>query len=722
LNKGFAIGYCGSLNPPQPRSVVVVIRGAATNEVFTGLLAKIPFLNEPAAKPLTLPGGRKAWTTEADAPVRWWYEKDDFVFSYAPPDAVDPVIATLDGKTANALKHPVRASLMKGEPGQVPVGLLFLDVKALPPMPPKAVELGLDSITSVEASWGIQGKATLTMLGVRAPRPRRGILALFDQPTIGAETRIVSPPGSTDFTLISIDRIKLVDAMLAMVKQTDPDADARIQQFAQKFQRETGLNPRNDLLEKFGTRMAFTAGTGGGISSLFGMWFHPPDFGMVAELKDAKGFANSLDRVMVAANRELKAAGAMVRPAPGVSSKPGTEYAEFRPLKAPEHGYVLAVPPSVLPTPAGFRPTILIDAERGVVAIGGSPRTARRAVGMLVLDGSKGELVAGRDAVMFSQSDPSGMLPELLASLPSLVQFVGMAATQPDGPAMPPRGGRPPFRLAIDPDAIPDVEAMRGYLFPSKTTLSVNDEAIRLSGYQAFPMPAPQLNFGMETPVLIALLLPAVQSAREAARRAQCTNNMKQIGLAMHNYQSTNDAFPASAIVDKQGKPLLSWRVAILPYIEQQALYQKFKLDEPWDSPNNKELIKLMPMTYACPTQFVKSDAGLTTYRAFAGNGALLDPTKPTRLAEITDGTSNTLMVVEAADPVTWTKPDDLTFDNAPGRQGAAVNGPGSKHPGGFNALFADGSVKFIKMSINPTTLRALITKAGGEIVGGDQF
>src|ERR1700731_3796855 len=103
--------------------------------------------------------------------------------------------------------------------------------------------------------------------------------------------------------------------------------------------------------------------------------------------------------------------------------------------------------------------------------------------------------------------------------------------------------------------------------------------------------------------VLIALLLPAVQSAREAARRAQCTNNLKQIGLAFHNYHSANNAFPRAAITDKQGKPVLSWRVAILPYIEQQELYKKFKRDEPWDSPHNKALLKEVPTTYVCPSR-----------------------------------------------------------------------------------------------------------------------
>ena len=106
-------------------------------------------------------------------------------------------------------------------------------------------------------------------------------------------------------------------------------------------------------------------------------------------------------------------------------------------------------------------------------------------------------------------------------------------------------------------------------------------------------------------PVLVQqmnLMFPAVGAAREAARRAQCTNNLKQIGLAMHNYVAAhNNAFPAPALPGKDGKPALSWRVALLPYLEQQSLYDRFHLDEPWDSPHNKALIKEMPAVFTCP-------------------------------------------------------------------------------------------------------------------------
>ena len=720
--KGVVVGYCGSLNPPQPRAVVVVIRDAAKNDVFKRLIGRIPPFNEPAARKVEGQGDRKVLQV-AGPPIRWWYEKDDAVFSFAPPGADDPVVGVLDGKAASALKNPIRAALAKAGPGEVPLGLLFVDLEALPPLPPKAAELGLDGIKRVEARWAILDKGLVTALGIQAPRPRRGVLALLDQPPIGAAARVVVPAGVTDFSILSVDTIKTADTILALLKANDPDSAARIAQFAQQFRARTGLSLRDDLLGKVGPTMAVLSPRGGSLTNVFGMWFSPPEAGLVAELKDAKAFLGTLDRLMEAANRELKAAGAMVPPPPGEVARPGTAFAEFRKLKDPEQGYVLAVPPSVLPTPALLRPTVLVDPGRGLIAIGTSPASARRALGSLDPKGGWTTLAREPGTEVFAQTDPGGTLPSLLANLPSLVQFVGLAATQPNGPMGPPRpGGRPPFRLQIDPDSIPDANALRPYLFPSKFAMTADATSIRMSLYQAFPLPVPQINAGMETPVLVALLLPAVQAAREAARRAQCVNNLKQIGLAMLNYESAMGSFPGAAVVDKQGKPLLSWRVAILPFLEQAPLYNKFKLDEPWDSPHNKELIQYMPSVYACPSNGPPAEPGLTPYQVFAGPGSLFSPGKPPRIVDVTDGTSNTLMVVEAARPIPWTKPDDLPFDIAQNFRPAALFGAGSKHPGGFNALFADGSVRFLKITINPVVLKALITRSGGEVIGGGAF
>src|SRR5262249_30438145 len=161
-----------------------------------------------------------------------------------------------------------------------------------------------------------------------------------------------------------------------------------------------------------------------------------------------------------------------------------------------------------------------------------------------------------------------------------------------------------------------------------------------------------------------------------------------------------NGKMPAAAICDKKGKPLLSWRVQILPYIEQDALYREFKLDEPWDSEHNKKLIAKMPRTYALPTPEQKP--GETFYRVFVGRDAGFDLVQPLGFAAFTDGLSNTIMCVEAQDSVPWTKPEDLEYDAK-----KPLPKLGGHYEGGFNALIFDGSVRFFVKTVREATLRA---------------
>jgi len=210
--------------------------------------------------------------------------------------------------------------------------------------------------------------------------------------------------------------------------------------------------------------------------------------------------------------------------------------------------------------------------------------------------------------------------------------------------------------------------------------------------------------------VLVALLLPAVQAAREAARRSQSVNNLKQIGLAMHNYHDVYKTFPPRANFDKSGKPLLSWRVHVLPYIEQQALYREFHLDEPWDSAHNKKLIPRMPALYQNPSAPLRP--GMAHYLAVSGKGLMFEGSKGRALAEIANGASNTIMALEVdpARAVPWTKPDDWQFNAA-----KPLAGLGKAHPGGFNALFADGSVRFISVTVDAKVFRAMLTITGDD-------
>jgi len=212
-------------------------------------------------------------------------------------------------------------------------------------------------------------------------------------------------------------------------------------------------------------------------------------------------------------------------------------------------------------------------------------------------------------------------------------------------------------------------------------------------------------------------LLPATQKVREAAGRASSANNLKQIGLAVHNYHDVHNTFPAD-IKDKTGKAILSWRVEILPYIEQQALYQQIKLDEPWDSPANKRVAQTQIKTFMSPNATnsqVDGGYGVTHYRGVKGKGMAFDPTvKSLNFAGFTDGLSNTIMVVESGDPVAWMRPDDFVVPAKGAIPRLEVPGRANQ----FNALFGDGSVRWInRAGLTDDDLRAYFTRNGGEVV-----
>jgi len=216
--------------------------------------------------------------------------------------------------------------------------------------------------------------------------------------------------------------------------------------------------------------------------------------------------------------------------------------------------------------------------------------------------------------------------------------------------------------------------------------------------------------------ILAALLLPAVQAAREAARRSQCTNNLKQIALAMHNYHDVNKCFPPAVITDKDGRPMRSWRVAILPYLEQRPLYDAYNFNEPWDSPRNRVLGDAVPPVYRCPSDG-KPASTETNYVMIVGKGTVGGlPNEAVRLSDITDGSSNTIMIVEVTGSgIHWMEPRDLSVDDI----GRMINdGSGkwisSNHPSGVNVALCDGSVRFLSEQIDAQTLRSLILRNDG--------
>jgi hypothetical protein len=204
---------------------------------------------------------------------------------------------------------------------------------------------------------------------------------------------------------------------------------------------------------------------------------------------------------------------------------------------------------------------------------------------------------------------------------------------------------------------------------------------------------------------------PPVQSASG--------QNMQQIVIGVHSYADAHQHhFPPTAIRSSDGKPLLSWRVAILPFIGENTLYQQFKLDEPWNSEHNKKLIEKMPAVYKSP-KIKDNRPGLTTYLVPVGKEVAFtgDATGRIMPKEFPDGTANTVLLLDVADEkgVTWTKPDDLPVDSADPKNGLIGH-----YPGFFLVATADGGVRRVMRTISNKTLWSAFTCSGGEPLGPD--
>ncbi|NLE38522.1 MAG: DUF1559 domain-containing protein [Pirellulaceae bacterium] len=222
--------------------------------------------------------------------------------------------------------------------------------------------------------------------------------------------------------------------------------------------------------------------------------------------------------------------------------------------------------------------------------------------------------------------------------------------------------------------------------------------------------------------LLVLVLLPAIPDCREAARRAQCANNLKQLGVALRMYHDTHGSFPPAYIADKDGKPMHSWRVLILPYLGCDDLHKRYRFDEPWDGPNNRKLHGEIVQIFRCPSQQTRRNPNphTTSYVAVVGPRTAWRGDQPVRLSDFTDALEVTILLVEMKDSgIHWMEPRDLEYPPMPTQiNPPSAPGISSYHPAGAIVLFADGSIMYL--SDRAKIIEALLTIDGGEDVPQD--
>jgi hypothetical protein len=552
-----------------------------------------------------------------------------------------------------------------------------------------AQALGLDQLGELVSVTGLDKDGMVNRSLLKIDGNAAGLLALVDTQGIKPEQVDFLPKDATFATAFSLNTQQIYSLVGHLVSQSGPDGEQEFEQMAKDFRQMFGIRLQEDLLASLGEVWTLSMAPADG-------WL-----GMTAtvEVRDVAKIGDLLKRVE----------GMFSDAAPG-SGAPQVERLQFDAHTI--HSLSIRGMP--------FHPAWCLSGSRLIVALspqsikaqlGAKPNEIGLFAGPQFAPAFQGE---GR-VISISHQDTQKVFETVYSYVTLLVPMM----MEMDGGFGDEFEGGPPAPKFFDFNSLPSSRSIHRHLRPSVSITRRTKDGLETESRQTFPT----VNIGTAAPVAVALLLPAVQAARSAARRMQSSNNLKQQMLALHNYHDTYGTFPAAYTIGKEKKPLLSWRVHILPFIEQGPLYDQFKLDEPWDSEHNKTLIARMPQVYRSPGSSAAPNT--TTYLAIGGaKGVFTKPSaevpKPSGLsiAMITDGTSNTIAIVEAGDEqaVIWTKPEEFVPDEKEPLKG--LKGP---FPGGFSAAFCDGSVRFLKLSTDPVMVWRAFQRNDGEVLNLDE-
>ncbi len=544
--------------------------------------------------------------------------------------------------------------------------------------------LGLRQLKHISVVSGLDADAGVTKVALVTDGAPQGLFALTPDKPLTIESLKRIPANASNASVIRFDLAHVMEQVLVFADKVQPGSREQGEAALTQFEQQAGFSLKTDLFGALGDEWSYyTSGSEAGAMMV-------PGIVITASVRNHEKLSKTLN------------IGTTVLQAVLVQFGPQAPVTLHEFTSRGENGHRITI--NNLPIPVA--PTWVLTKDQLIIGITPQLVTSH-------LSATKsGKSLADQESIQAAfKRTPKPASVSFADPKPGLQTIYTLVNTF--SPMMLGQLAQQGIEFNLPP--LPPMSDLEQHLAPSVTMTTRTPNGWFMESHYVVSTG----NMGAAAPAVIgvgvALLLPAVQQAREAARRSQGKNNLKQIGLAMHNYHDVHKAFPASGSVDTKNKKLLSWRVHVLPYIDGDALYKQFHLDEPWDSEHNKQFIKQMPGVFASPNHENLAKEGKTVYLLPTGEGAAFEGNEGRGIREFTDGTSNTIMAVEAHSDaaVIWTKPDDLSLDFK-----NLLKGLAGARTGGFHALFADGSVRFISENINQDILKALFTRGGGEAIG----